>query len=71
MLSEPLFVEHEIWVSPRIVVANVLNCEIEVSEFEPQSRYFIHVLTNTLEKNMNSPAIIEQLLFFNKDDFGI
>ena len=30
------------------VVANVLGCEIEVSEFKLQSRYYVHLPTNTL-----------------------
>ena len=38
------------------VRANVLNCEIVVSEFEIQSCYHIHIQTNTLGKGM-SPFI--------------
>ena len=34
--------------SPRSVVANVLDCDIVVSEFEHQSRYYVHFWTNTL-----------------------
>ena len=39
---------------PRSVVANMLNCGLKVSEFELQSRYYIHIQTNILEKGMNS-----------------
>ena len=35
------------------VVANVLDCGFEVSEFELQSRYYVHFWTNTLRKGMN------------------
>ena len=36
------------------VVANVLDCNIVVSKFELQSCYYIHLWTNTLEKDINS-----------------
>ena len=52
------------------VVANVLDCDIEVSEFKLQSRYFVHFRTNNLGKSMN-PLISPALLFFYKDGFGI
>ena len=32
---------------PGCVVANVLNCDIVVSEFELQLRHYIHFLANT------------------------
>ena len=35
------------------VVANVLNCDIVVSEFKLQLRNFIHFRTNTFEIGMN------------------
>ena len=35
------------------VVANVLDCNIVVNEFELQSRYFVYFPTNTLGKDMN------------------
>ena len=35
------------------VGANVLDCDIEVSEFELQLRYYIHFQRNTLCKGMN------------------
>ena len=38
---------------PRGVRVIALNCGIVVSEFEPQSRYYVHFRTNTLEKCMN------------------
>ena len=37
--------------SPRDVVAYVLNCDIIVSKFELQSRYFVHFRTNTLDSS--------------------
>ena len=40
--------------SPRDVVANVLDCDIIVNEFELQSHYHVHIRTNTLGKGMKS-----------------
>ena len=40
------------WVSPRDIVANMLDCDIVVSQFELQSSYYVHFRTNTLEKGM-------------------
>ena len=37
------------------VIANVMDCSLEVSEFEIQSCYYVHFRTNTLEKVMNLP----------------
>ena len=34
----------------RISVANMLDCDIDVSEFELVSSYYIHFQTNTLGK---------------------
>ena len=39
---------------PRGVMVKVLVCGIVVSEFELQSRYYIHFRTNNLGKGMNS-----------------
>ena len=36
--------------NPRSVVAEVLDCGILVSEFEPQSRYYVYFWINTLGK---------------------
>ena len=36
------------------VVANVLNCDIVVSEFELQSCYYVRIRTNALKKGLNS-----------------
>ena len=38
---------------PHNVVANMLDCDIVVSEFKLQSCYYIHFQTNTLGKGMN------------------
>ena len=32
---------------------NVMDCSLEVSEFNPQSHYYVHFPTNTLGKGMN------------------
>ena len=34
-------------------VANMLDCDIVISEFKLQSRYYIHFRSNTLGKGMN------------------
>ena len=41
------------WGSPSGVVANVLECDIVVSEFELRSRYYVHFRTFTLGKGIN------------------
>ncbi len=46
--------------STRDVVANLLDCDIVVSEFKLQSCYYIHFRTNTLGKGMN-PLILPVL----------
>ena len=43
--------------NPRVVISKVQNCDLEVSRFELQTRYYIHFRTNTLDKVMN-PIII-------------
>ena len=58
------------------VVANELDCNILVNEFEPQLRYYVHFRTNTLGKDMSPlipPAVvwIADLLSFNKNSIGI
>ena len=57
-------------------MANILDCEIVVSEFELQSRYYIHIQTNNLGKGMNSRILqdmawIVSLLFLYKYSFRI
>ena len=37
------------------VMVKVMECEIVVSEFELQSRYYVHFQANTLGKCMNPP----------------
>ena len=50
-------------------MVKTLDCGIVVSEFELQSRYYVHFWINTLEKGMN-PLILQamdeiaSLLFF-------
>ena len=41
--------------SHRGVMARMLDCGFEESEFNLQSRYRVHFQTNTLEKPMNFP----------------
>ena len=36
-------------------MVKVMDCGIVVSEFELQSRYYVHFLENALEKGMNPP----------------
>ena len=62
--------------SLRGVVANVLDCDFEVSEFEFPSCYNFHFRTRTLRKGMNpfiprAMGLIVSSLFFYKDGFGI
>ena len=40
--------------SPRVIVANVVDCDIVVSVFELQSCYYVHFWCNTLGKGRNS-----------------
>ena len=40
---------------PGGVVVKVLDCRIVESEFELQSRYYVHFRTNTIGKGMNNP----------------
>ena len=51
-------------------MAKVLDCDLEVSEFEFQSCYYGHFQTNTLGKGMN--LLIPQLRvkYYHKDGFG-
>ena len=58
------------------VVADVLNCDIVVNEFEIQSLYFVHFRMYTFAKGKKSliPSgmrCIVSLLSFNKDGFDI
>ena len=61
-----------VWVcGPRSLVANVLDNDIIVSEFEPQLYYCVHFRTNTLVKVMKlliSPGMdwIVLLMFFDR-----
>ena len=53
-------------------MANELHCNIVESEIEFQLRYYVHFLTNTLGKSMNSfitpnMGLKLSLLFFHKD----
>ncbi len=42
---------------PRGVMVKAMDCGIVVSEFEPQSGYYVHFRANTLGKGMN-PLIL-------------
>ena len=44
-------------VCPHGVMVEAMDCGIVVSEFELQSRYYVHFRTNTLGKGMN-PLIL-------------
>ena len=57
-------------------MADVLDCDIIVSEIKLQSHYYIHFQTNTLGKGMNSiinpsMGLIVPLLSCYKNGFGI
>ena len=57
LIIHPLFVEwgltDQYGESLCGVLANVLDCDILVSEFELPSRYYVHFQINTLGKDMN------------------
>ena len=40
-------------IQEKCVVVNVLDCDIVVSEFKLQSRYYVHFRANNLMKDMN------------------
>ena len=44
--------------SPPGSVANVLNCDIEVSKFELQLSYYVHFRTNTLGEGIELPCFL-------------
>ena len=57
-------------------MVKALDCDNFVSEFELQSYYYVHFLTNTLEIRMNllifqAMGEMIALLIFYKDHFGI
>ena len=52
------------------IVANVLNCDIQVSNFELQSRYYFHWRINTLLSFPATDQIIP-LQYFYKDHFSV
>ena len=55
------------------IVANVLDCDIVVSEFKFHLCYYIHFWTNTLRKRYKPLAVcwVVPLLFFFSNNFGI
>ena len=53
-------------------MANMLDCDTLVNEFERQSPYYIHFLSNTHEKCMNPLISTDSNTFFiDKDRFDI
>ena len=50
--EQSIYLSIYLWESPDGVVSNVLDCDIVVSEFELNSRYYGHFRTNTLQKDM-------------------
>ena len=44
-----------VWVSPHGVMDKAIDCKIVVSEFELQSRYYVHFRTNILGKGKKTP----------------
>ena len=51
--------------STRSVVANLLDCDIVENEFELQSRFDIHVRTNTLGKGLNALVLNNPLMLIH------
>ena len=56
------------------VMVQVLNYSLEVSKFEPQEWYYVHIWTNSFGKGMNpltfsAMSWIVSLLFFYKNGF--
>ena len=48
----------ELWKErPRGVMDKVLNCAVEVKEFELKSLYYVHFWINTPGKSMNIPQL--------------
>ena len=71
-----IYIYHNTRGCPRGIIVKEIDCGLVISEFELQSRYYVHFRANTLGKGMNPlipPAMgqILSLLFFKKDDFGI
>ena len=58
---------------PRRVMVKAMDYGLVVTEFELQSRNYVHFRTNTHGKSMNPfpPSYGLPLLFFWKDRFGI
>ena len=56
VITNPIDIDYSFWLilmgkgGPRGVVANVLDCNIIVSEFDLWSFYYIHFWINTLGK---------------------
>ena len=62
--------------SPLGIVGTMLGCDIVLSKFELQSRYYIHFQTHTFWKGINFPTLtamseVVLLLLFYMDEFGI
>ena len=51
---------HRVVGCPRGVMIKAMDCEIVVSEFVLQSRYYVHFRPNTLGKGMN-PLILPDM----------
>ena len=62
--------------SPRGIMTKVLDCGLEISEFECYLQYYVHFQNKTHGKGMKPlilPAMgsIISVLFFYKDGFGM
>ena len=44
-------------VRPRGVMVKAMDCEIGVSEFVLQSRFYVHFRANTFGKGINTPIL--------------
>ena len=78
LFASPRWKQNEKWegTSPRGAIAEMLDCDIVESEFEPQSFYYVPFRTNILLRIMN-PFIPTAMgwsvsqLFFYVDGFDI
>ena len=57
-------------------MAKIIECGLEVSTFEFQSRYYVHFPTNTLRKGIENLLSFQlrgqiTLLLFYKSGFGV
>ena len=57
LLYRSVFEHFLYWGCPRSEIVKAMDCRMVVSEFELQSRYYVHFRVNSLGKGMN-PLIL-------------